>query len=233
MSWWNPISWIRRRTFDVADRKDERSRNYPVRAILPPDAEPVSHIWNCPVWLDQGSEGACTGFAVAHELASEPVSAHLYNSLPDANFARALYHDAQKLDQWPGEDYEGSSVLGAMQAAQLRGFYDEYRWAFGIDDLVLAVGHLGPAVLGIDWHSGMQRPDWHGLIHVRGKRTGGHAICCIGYDANTERFLLHNSWGRWWGLQGNCWIAKSELEQLLNKGGVAAIPVTRRANGEK
>jgi len=34
------------------------------------------------------------------------------------------------------------------------------------------------------------------------KSVGGHAICCVGYDDATQHFIIRNSWGNQWGLQG-------------------------------
>lgn len=31
---------------------------------------------------------------------------------------------------------------------------------------------------------------------------GGHAVMCVGYDDNTERMIVRNSWGQDWGDQG-------------------------------
>jgi C1A family cysteine protease len=31
---------------------------------------------------------------------------------------------------------------------------------------------------------------------------GGHAVMCVGYDDNTQRFLVRNSWGTDWGMKG-------------------------------
>ncbi len=34
------------------------------------------------------------------------------------------------------------------------------------------------------------------------KNLGGHAVCAVGYDDSTKRFLVRNSWGADWGLKG-------------------------------
>ncbi len=34
------------------------------------------------------------------------------------------------------------------------------------------------------------------------KLLGGHAVLCIGYDDNSKRFIIRNSWGQDWGLSG-------------------------------
>lgn len=212
------------RTFDRLARFDERSRKYPIRALFSKHVTPRTKTWRCPVWLDQGTEGACTGFAVSHEAAASPVRVRGIN----ADVARSIYHRARQLDEWPGENYEGSSVLGAMKAGQERGWYSEYRWAFGEEDLALAISYSGPAVLGINWYEGMSRPDRDGLIHPTGRQTGGHAILCRGYNATTKLYRLRNSWSFRWGVRGDCFISAAELSALLQNSGEACIPVVRQ-----
>lgn len=35
---------------------------------------------------------------------------------------------------------------------------------------------------------------------------GGHAVLIAGYADSTQRFLVRNSWGAFWGAQGYCWM---------------------------
>lgn len=213
------------RTFDRMVRFDERSRAYPIRALLAADAAPRSYTWRCEAWLDQGSEGACTGFSVSHEAAARPA---VVRGITDAT-ARAVYERARQLDEWPGEAYEGSSVLGAMKAGKERGWYGEYRWAFGEADLRLAVGYKGPAVLGVNWYAGMMDADAAGRINVSGRVLGGHAILCNGFNVKTGLYRLHNSWGRGWGVNGECFVTVADMQRLLREEGEACIPVRRIA----
>ena len=210
------------RKLDRVVRFDERSRNYPIRSIIK-QTEPRSYTWKCDLWLDQGREGACTGFSMSHEAAARPVPVSGITN----EIAFALYKRAQQLDEWPGENYEGSSVLGAMKAAVEKGWYKEYRWAFGVDDLALAVSRHGPAVLGVNWYAGMFYPDKQGFIHVTGTLAGGHAILCNGYNVKGKYFKLHNSWGKTWGVNGGCKISYDDMNTLLKQQGEACIPVTR------
>ncbi len=211
------------RTFDRIIHFDERSRNFPVRSLVLKKKRKTM-MWPCNLWLDQGQEGACTGFSVSHEAAAEPVAVpNITNET-----AREIYKRAKQLDDFPGEDYEGSTVLGAMKAATEKGWYEEYRWAFGEDDLAYAVGYFGPAVLGIPWYEGMCTPDKDGLIKVSGNLAGGHAILCNGYDATKKLYRLHNSWGREWGVDGECFISEKDMKRLLREQGEACIPVRRK-----
>jgi hypothetical protein len=209
---------------------DPRSRNYPIRTLLG-DAAPRSYTWPLDVVLDQGREGACVGFSVAHELRAIPLK------VPgiDDDFAQRLYKRAQQLDPWPGEAYSGTSLLAGMKAAQEQGHFAEYRWAFNADDLAAAVSRTGPAVLGIAWHYDMYRPVRtdlsvpHSPFQVRptGSVVGGHAILCRGYNVRADAFLLHNSWGASWGDQGRAWITRADLGALLANQGEAVVPVRR------
>jgi hypothetical protein len=210
------------RTFGRLVGFDERSRQFSIRTVMP--EKPLrSYTWKCRVNLDQGSEGACTGFSVAQEAAAKPV---VVKNIDNA-VAIAVYRRAQELDPWAGKQHEGSTVLAAMKAAVERGWYREYRWAFNIEDLAVAVGYVGPAVLGINWHRSMSCPDDSGRITVSGGIAGGHAILCNGINKKTKLFRLHNSWGPDWGLRGECFIHWDDLAALLNQDGEACIPLKR------
>lgn len=229
---------------------DERSRAFGIRETLPALIKPRSYTWSCPVWLDQGNEGSCVGFSIAQEAAARPVKVKdITNSV-----GREIYHRAQTLDPWEGEDYEGTSVLAGIKAAKERGWYGEYRWAFGLNDLILALGYKGPAVLGINWYSSMSRPDASGLIKISGNVDGGHAIMANGvkivwltgttedqkFSPNWLSFVdksksfarLHNSWGEDWGIFGDCFIGFNDLDRLLHEQGEGVIPTHRGFGNE-
>lgn len=211
---------------------DERSRQYPVRATIGATKKPRSYTWRCGQHLDQGDEGACVGFSLTHELIARPAEVRGL----DAKFAREqVYWEAQKLDEWAGgsypgasPQYEGTSVLAGMKVLRKLGYIEEYRWAFGLDDLVMAVGYSGPAVLGVSWYEGMFAPWSCGHLHVQGQWMGGHAILCKGVSVKDQTFTLHNSWGTGWGDGGDAKISWSEMARLLHEQGEAVIPVTRR-----
>jgi len=212
---------------------DERSRRYPVKATVSA-TRPRSYTWPCAQHLDQGREGACVGFSITHELVARPVEVKGL----DGKFAKELiYWEAQRTDDWEGGSYpgakpvyEGTSVLAGMKIAKKLGYITEYRWAFGLDDLVMAVGHRGPAVLGLVWYDGMFEPYSCGHLHVEGDVAGGHAILCKGVNVEDRYFVLHNSWGPSWGRGGDARITWAEMDRLLHEEGEACIP-TQRGKG--
>lgn len=199
---------------------DARSRNFPIRTLLP-DKPLRSYTWSCGTVLDQGNVGACVGFSWAHELAARPKIHPADNRL-----GMTLYHSAQELDEWPGSNYEGSSVLGGAKAVQRAGYLREYRWAFGIQDALGAIAFRGPVVLGINWYSRMFDVV-DGFVRVGGSIAGGHAILARGVNVRTESVLLHNSWSPSWGVHGTARISFSDLERLLREDGECCVPTQR------
>ena len=178
--------------------------------------------------LDQGQEGACTGFGLAAMInylnlgrgVEEPVS------------ARMLYEMAKRHDRWPGEDYDGSSVRGAMKGWHKNGVCPEREWPYDPakrsyfnhrrqqaalrfplgayyrvlkkrSDIHAALIETGAVVASASVHDGWSRVTRKGVIPERYKRltNGGHAFCIVGYTE--EGFLIQNSWGEDWG--GDDW----------------------------
>lgn len=209
------------RIFDRIPHFDPRNRDYPIMALI---EERVIRArgWSLKTQLDQGAEGACVGFAWAHELAAIPRKV----SVTD-DYARQIYHRAQQLDIWPGEQYEGTSVLGGAKATQEKGHMLEYRWAFGLNEALLAISYGGPVVLGLDWHYDMMDTDSKGYIHPSGGVAGGHAIVAIAVHTAVKRVVLQNSWGSFWGIGGRCYLTWDDFGSLLNDNGECCVPVGR------
>lgn len=112
-----------KRTLDAfPDRIDLRDWAYqPTLAGLPDTL--VNCAW-VPAILDQGKEGACTGFAL---------SALINYLLTQRGVRRVvsprmLYEMARCYDEWPGERYEGSSARGAMKGWSRHGVVEQKVW---------------------------------------------------------------------------------------------------------
>ena len=231
------------RTFDRIPQFDERSRNFP--AITGLETLPFrNYTWPLKTWLDQGSEGACVGFGIAHELAATPAVIPVTDE-----YALAIYRRAQQLDPWEGEAYSGTSVLAGMKAVQEiknewgEQLIPEYRWTFGLDELIRVLGRKGPMILGINWYSGMFETDANGYIHKTGELAGGHCILARGQsikyispgdkvsfnnvDLDQSYVTLHNSWGVNWGKAGTAKISLRDLQDLLGEWGEAVLPISR------
>lgn len=201
---------------------DIRSRGYPIRTLIGDALPLVSRMWSCEDFLDQGSEGACVGFSWTHDIAAEPVV-----GVVNTELAFLIYYSAQKIDQWPGEDYDGTSVIAGAKVVHDLGWISEYRWAFGLDDALAAVSHVGPVILGVNWYTGMWDTDDDGYLYVSGHVAGGHAILMVGIDLDRRAVRLHNSWGPSWGDNGGAWLSFEDLGRLLEESGEACIPLVR------
>jgi len=81
--------------------------------------------------LDQGSEGACTGFGLACVVnflrwRSAGTPRQMSSVSP-----RMLYHFARRYDEYAGEDYDGSSCRGALKGWFKNGVCLEEDWRYG------------------------------------------------------------------------------------------------------
>jgi hypothetical protein len=176
--------------------------------------------------LDQGTEGACTGYGLAtvvnylhwtrkHNPRKENVS-------PDM-----LYRLARRYDEWPGENYDGSSARGAMKGWHQHGVCPDALWKkenrrltptvshaainnplgayYRVNHKDLVAMHCALTEVGILYatasvHEGWDHVDKKGVIPLREQMLGGHAFAIVAYDHNG--FWIQNSWGIGWGLEG-------------------------------
>lgn len=181
-----------------------------------------------PVNLDQGEEGACTGFGAAQALAASPrAQTDITNAV-----ALQLYFQARREDEWEGEDYDGSSVNGAMHAARTLGRIKAWRWAKTMSEVLHGLSYHGAAEAGSVWLSGMFEPQDDGYIQAVGDEVGGHAYCISGYRPAPQRglvsvdFWIDNSWGPDWGIDGGCWLTDVDAQKLwFSNWGEIAFPI--------
>lgn len=139
----------KQRTFDTRpDRFDIRDRIYQPKLVNLPESYPspaaISSLFGVyakHLVLDQGTEGACTGFglaalvnflnfkdAVVADYAAGRLKPNL--KMPPSVSPRMLYENARLYDEWPGEDYEGSSCRGAMKGWHRHGVCGESDWPY-------------------------------------------------------------------------------------------------------
>lgn len=77
--------------------------------------------------LDQGQEGACTGFGLA-TVVNYLLRTRTHDPGDIAASADMLYRLARRYDEWPGENYEGSSARGAMKGWHKHGVCTTATW---------------------------------------------------------------------------------------------------------
>ncbi|MBS1650385.1 MAG: peptidase C1 [Bacteroidetes bacterium] len=64
---------------------------------------------------------------------------------------------------------------------------------------------------------------------------GGHCMCIIGYDDNyfeqDGAFLIQNSWGAKWGINGRAWVSYKDMVYFTNEAyGINPIPSEKEQN---
>lgn len=198
---------------------DARDLRFPMRAMLPARVAIVSRFYETGPVLDQGDTSQCVGFSWRQFLTSAPLVT------TDGPSAAQLYHEAQVNDEWPGEDYEGSSVRGGAKALTTDGRLKSYVWAASAADVRDFLITTGTVVMGTDWLRNMFTPSKNGVLRVSGALEGGHAYLLCGYDAKANRFQMINSWSTSWGLDGKAWINFKDLDRLLARQGEACAAV--------
>lgn len=183
--------------------------------------------YNVPI-LDQGSEGACTGFGLA-TVANYLLRRRKFWPDEQSVSPRMLYQLAKRYDEWPGEDYSGSSARGAMKGWHKHGLCKETCWPNATDvhwfnemrtsdamlrplgayyrvnhkDLIAmhsAMSEVGVLYATATVHRGWQLIGSDGTIPYTEEDLGGHAFAIVAYDS--KGFWIQNSWGEKWGKNG-------------------------------
>ena len=173
-------------------------------------------------WGNQGSTPQCVGFAWAHWVEDGPIE---HGGTPPIVQPQTIYTEAQKIDEWPGENYAGTSVRAGAKYLQRNGSIKSYFWAYDLNTLINTVFNLGPVVVGTYWYSGMFYPDSNGVIRITGGIAGGHAYVINGVDKAQKLFRIKNSWGQNWGKQGHAYISFSDMAKLISMNGEICLAV--------
>lgn len=202
------------------DIPDGRDRGYPMATAIPEAApDRMWRYWGAGWRGDQGATSHCVAYSLLHwlETMGRPGD-------PDRWDPEWVYREAQKVDQWEGEAYEGTSVRAGAKILQRERLISSYRWAWDIGTISTAILTTGPVVAGTAWHDGMFTPDRDGFIRPTGGVAGGHAYLLSGVNTTERFFRLDNSWGDW-GVRGRARIGFDDFARLLADGGEACLPV--------
>lgn len=244
-----PSREIANRTFDARpDRVDYRDRLYnPLLRSLPdqyPEQGMVAqylkdYTQTHKLILDQGQEGACTGFGLAAVINYLLYLKHLQQGGKTGKTSptmqkvspRMLYQMARIYDEWPGEDYEGSSCRGAMKGWHRHGVCSERIWPYrrrfaapqegwqqdaalrplgayyriakdSIADLQAAIYEVGAIYVSAMVHPGWFLDECPQLPLIR-QQAGETGCHAFAITGYTcQGFIVQNSWGPRWGFQG-------------------------------
>lgn len=184
--------------------------------------------WAAGPVLDQGDKPWCVAYAWTGMLFASPARTTVRDLGSTATYIADLYRDAQRVDEWPGEGYDGTSVRAGAKVLTTQKRLVEYLWAWDAETLKHFVLSRGPAVIGINWYETMFAPIKGGYLLVDGALAGGHAILVLGYSQYHQAFRLLNSWGAGWGEKGRAWMREPDMQRLIAEDGEAcsALEVT-------
>jgi hypothetical protein len=205
---------------------DDRDTKFQMKSMLPM-AEPgvtYKYWWPSGWWGDQGYTPHCVAYSWTHWLAAGPITQKKSREGGTAPFDTTyLYNEAQKVDEWPGENYDGTSVRAGAKILQKEGYINGYLWAWDLQTTVQALLTAGPVVVGTWWYDGMFYPDDNGLIKISGNKAGGHAYLLDGVNINKQLIRIKNSWGRNWGKNGFAYISFDDMETLIFDQGESCL----------
>ncbi len=116
------------------DTLDFRDKMYVPTLIEVPTRRSIDEYFGCEIpVLDQGAEGACTGFGLA-TVANYLLRRRRNNPDHLAVSPRMFYELARRYDEWPGEEYSGSSARGAIKGWNKHGVCAETDWPYVVEE---------------------------------------------------------------------------------------------------
>lgn len=208
---------------------DDRNWDWPTRGVLhAADAPLVEKNWRRGYAYDQGQTSQCVAYTGKGMLNTSPTSSILSYSRRSRFVPEVFYKGAQEFDEWPGSDYEGTSARGLLNYLRSVDIITEFRWCFGVDDVLRTVSHHGPVGCGTWWSNDMFSPDSRGVVQFTGAWVGGHEWEIIGIHPSIKEVECMNSWGVGWGDRGRFRLSFDTLDQLLQAEGDAFALVVQQ-----
>lgn len=229
----------------VPDKPDTRDHSYKLkgttaaRVDLRPYCSPVE---------DQGNLGSCTGHATSSAMelilkrknklteisrlfiyyqarlmegtVKSDAGAYIRDCVKSCN---KLGAPAESLWSYDAKKFAVNPVLPAYTDATKRRVTGYQRCAdFTAVKDALTAGN--PVIIGFNVYSsflsaGVTKTGMMSYPNTRSERLlGGHAVCLVGYDDSTNRFIAKNSWGTLWGDRGYFYMPYSVIQNTNMSG---------------
>lgn len=246
---WTPFSDEDPRPLGRSVRHDDESKRYAHRAASPGKRAAVQHVATIGV-LDQLAQGSCVGHAGTRALASHQVVDALPAPKPvlDHPYAVDLYSACERRDGGkglPSED-EGTSGVTCGNELKARGDISGFTHTFSLDAALDALQESA-LMIGINWHTGGDSPDAHGIIKATvGDIRGGHEVLVDefvpagsplgggavridgtpfgdGFIATEDMIGMSNSWSESYGYRGRMYMSTKDFGALLAAQGDVTV----------
>lgn len=150
-----------------------------------------------PSWYlryNQVVNGPCGGFAGSRMMSL--LNRRFYDGM-------ALYKAAQIIDDWPGENYDGTSIRAVCDVLRMQGAFP-----------VVKNKTVGPVLS-------------EGILQNRWAQSVTDVTTCLGQLPSQPYITLLNSWGRNWPSAVR--LPLEGLQRLLNENGEAVLVTDRPA----
>jgi len=205
---------------------------------------------NAGLILNQGGEGSCTGFGLA-----AAINYLLWKNDIEHNKVseRMLYNTAKLYDEWPGEDYEGSSCRGAMKGWHRHGVCAQEFWPYlpneqirprqgwlqdaakrplgayyrvnkdSIADMQAAIVEVGAVYVSATVHDGWFLGEESKLPVIPFKNKPVGGHAFALVGYTPDGFIVQNSWSADWGYKGFAVLGYSDWVQNSSDAWVAVL----------
>ena len=153
---------------------------------------PPSHV------RDQGQDPDCVAAAWDNWLETAP---HAVDASPWSDWS--LYKAAQQVDEWPNDDYDGTSIEAGAKVLQDAGLISDVRFTPSYTEATQFLLSDGPVVVSAAWWNFGYDDEFHALLndHI----VGYHAWMCFGVMANGD-WACRQSWGEDWANHGDFYV---------------------------
>ena len=167
--------------------------------------------------LNQDDTNHCTGFSGANFGINLPVQDFYTNE-----DGHRFYYLCKEIDGEPKNE-DGSYIRSIAKVLRNIGRIETYAFASNVEEIKWWVLNRGSVVVGTLWTSDMFTPDENNVIRPTGEVVGGHAYLIRGYI--NGYFIIRNSWGNEWGINGDALISFEDFERIFISGGEAMTAV--------
>lgn len=216
---------------------DPRNRAFPARGVVyDKDAPLKTARHRSSIRYNQDVTSECSPHAGVHVISRPPFRKLLppgnYKAYNQRHERTLLYKESQRNDPWPEEYYDGTSTDAPFRVFRNLGQIAEWRWNFGVDDVLRCLAQYASCSIGIVWRSDMMDTDDRGFIHWSGAEEGGHAVC-LDTIVVTKRLVYvegPQSWEEDWGaINGRFRMTADDLDAALRADGESVTVVMPKA----
>lgn len=228
--------WIR----DIPDQRDFKYKTI-MPTIELPDKVDLRQMF--PEVYNQGNLGSCTAQAIASAIQFEQLKNHKIKFNPSRLFIyynervieRTVNIDSgamirtgvksvsthgvcnESLWQYNIREFKRKPTQMCYKEAKNDKVIEYYRLNQKSTQLKTCLSQGYPFVFGFSVYENIETVGSDGVLtlpDINQSCLGGHAVLCVGYDDEAQRFIVRNSWGKDWGDNGHFYMP---YEYVINR----------------